>query len=60
MAHETPELRRMSRSPEETDPAIAAVLRDEVRRQATGLELIPSENLFPRRRGADEALPERS
>jgi glycine hydroxymethyltransferase len=44
MAHETPELRRMSRSLEETDPAIAAVLRDEVRRQATGLELIPSEN----------------
>src|SRR6202050_2162890 len=44
MAHETPELRRMSRSLEETDPAIAAVLHDEVRRQATGLELIPSEN----------------
>jgi len=44
MAYETPELRRMSRSLEETDPAIAAVLRDEVRRQATGLELIPSEN----------------
>ncbi len=44
MAHETPDLRRMSRSLEETDPAIAAVLRDEVRRQATGLELIPSEN----------------
>ena len=34
----------MSRSLEEVDPAIAAVLRDEVRRQATGLELIPSEN----------------
>jgi glycine hydroxymethyltransferase len=34
----------MSRSLEETDPAIAAVLGDEVRRQATGLELIPSEN----------------
>ena len=44
MAHETPDLRRMSRSLEEVDPAIAAVLRDEVRRQATGLELIPSEN----------------
>jgi glycine hydroxymethyltransferase len=40
----TPELRRMSRSLEETDPAIAAVLHEEVRRQATGLELIPSEN----------------
>ncbi len=34
----------MSRSLEETDPDIAAVLRNEVRRQATGLELIPSEN----------------
>src|ERR1700685_1886451 len=44
MPKETPELRRMSRSIEETDPSIAAVLRDEVRRQATGLELIPSEN----------------
>ena len=44
MAYETPELRRMSRSLDETDPEIAAALRDEVRRQATGLELIPSEN----------------
>ncbi|MGA8012177.1 MAG: serine hydroxymethyltransferase [Candidatus Acidiferrales bacterium] len=34
----------MSRSLQETDPAIAAVLHNEVRRQATGLELIPSEN----------------
>jgi glycine hydroxymethyltransferase len=41
----SPDLRRMSRSLEETDPAIANVLREEVRRQATGLELIPSENL---------------
>jgi glycine hydroxymethyltransferase len=44
MTKETPELRRMSRSLDETDPAIATVLREEVRRQATGLELIPSEN----------------
>ncbi len=44
MIKDTPELRRMSRSLEETDPAIAAVLHNEVRRQATGLELIPSEN----------------
>jgi glycine hydroxymethyltransferase len=44
MTKETPELRRMSRSLEETDPDIAAVLRNEVRREATGLELIPSEN----------------
>src|SRR5271169_6893943 len=44
MINQTPELRRMSRSLDETDPAIASVLRDEVRRQATGIELIPSEN----------------
>jgi glycine hydroxymethyltransferase len=34
----------MSRSLRETDPEIAEALADEVRRQATGLELIPSEN----------------
>ncbi|HKV05877.1 MAG TPA: serine hydroxymethyltransferase [Candidatus Acidoferrales bacterium] len=44
MIKETPELRRMSRPLDETDPAIADLLREEVRRQATGLELIPSEN----------------
>ncbi|MGB0034469.1 MAG: serine hydroxymethyltransferase [Candidatus Acidiferrales bacterium] len=44
MTNDTPEYRRMSRPLEETDPEIAKVLRDEVRRQATGLELIPSEN----------------
>src|SRR5579872_801522 len=35
---------RMSRSLEQTDPEIAQAIADEVRRQATGLELIPSEN----------------
>ncbi|HEX4001703.1 MAG TPA: serine hydroxymethyltransferase [Candidatus Acidoferrales bacterium] len=35
----------MSRSLEETDPQIAAIMRDELVRQVTGLELIPSENL---------------
>jgi glycine hydroxymethyltransferase len=45
MAKETPELRRMSRSLEETDPQVAAIMRDELVRQITGLELIPSENL---------------
>ena len=44
MTKETSELRRMSRPLEETDPDIAAVLSNEVRRQVTGLELIPSEN----------------
>ena len=44
MAYDTPELRRMSRTLDETDPAIAEILRNELRRQATGLELIPSEN----------------
>ena len=44
MSKETPDSRRMSRYLEETDPEIAAILHEEVRRQATGLELIPSEN----------------
>jgi len=44
MSKDSPDLRRMSRSLEETDPEIAAILHEEVRRQATGLELIPSEN----------------
>jgi len=34
----------MSRPLEEVDPEVAEALRDEVRRQATGLELIASEN----------------
>src|SRR5437899_5872609 len=36
---------RMNRPLDAVDPQIAAFLRDEARRQATGLELIPSENL---------------
>src|SRR5580658_3901091 len=44
MKNETPELLRMSRSLDEVDPVVAEALRDEVRRQATGLELIASEN----------------
>ncbi|MBZ5500835.1 MAG: serine hydroxymethyltransferase [Acidobacteriia bacterium] len=35
----------MSRSLEVTDPEVAEALHEEVRREATGLELIPSENL---------------
>jgi glycine hydroxymethyltransferase len=35
---------RMNRPLEEVDPEIAEVLREEGRRQGTGLELIPSEN----------------
>ncbi len=34
----------MSRPLDEVDPDIAEVIRDEVRRQATSIELIPSEN----------------
>jgi hypothetical protein len=34
----------MNRSLQEVDPDIAEVLREEGRRQGTGLELIPSEN----------------
>src|SRR5580704_8024621 len=44
MTVKSPELTRMSRSLDAVDPQIAEVLRDEVRRQATGIELIPSEN----------------
>ncbi|HUI74944.1 MAG TPA: serine hydroxymethyltransferase [Candidatus Acidoferrum sp.] len=36
---------RMQRTLETVDPQIAEILRDEARREATGLELIPSENL---------------
>ena len=36
---------RMNRPLDAVDPQIAELLRDEARRQATGLELIPSENL---------------
>ncbi len=36
---------RMKRPLDDVDPQIADVLRQEARRQATGLELIPSENL---------------
>jgi glycine hydroxymethyltransferase len=44
MIPETPESRRMSLPLEQADPEVAEALRDEVRRQATGLELIASEN----------------
>jgi glycine hydroxymethyltransferase len=37
-------VRRMNRPLEQVDPEIAQAMRDELRRQATGLELIPSEN----------------
>jgi len=40
----SPELDRMSRPLADVDPEIARVLRDEIRRQETGIELIPSEN----------------
>src|SRR5712672_2341558 len=36
---------RLNRTLDDVDPQIAALLRDEAKRQATGLELIPSENL---------------
>jgi glycine hydroxymethyltransferase len=45
MTLETPDLRRMSRTLEATDPEVAEALHEEVRREATSLELIPSENL---------------
>jgi glycine hydroxymethyltransferase len=45
MAHMTDANERMNRPLDAVDPAIAELLRDEAQRQATGLELIPSENL---------------
>jgi glycine hydroxymethyltransferase len=44
MKNETPDLVRMSRRLDDVDPEIAEVLREELRRQSTGIELIPSEN----------------
>src|ERR1700726_1924216 len=44
MTQVSPELVRMSRTLDEVDPEVAEALRDEVRRQATGLEMIASEN----------------
>jgi glycine hydroxymethyltransferase len=44
MTMETQDSRRMARPLAEVDPDIADAIRDEVRRQATGLELIASEN----------------
>ena len=41
---ETQDSRRMERPVAQVDPEVAEALRDEVRRQATGLELIASEN----------------
>jgi glycine hydroxymethyltransferase len=45
MSQATAANERMNRPLEQTDPEIAALLRSEARRQTTGLELIPSENL---------------
>ena len=45
MSTTTNENERMNRPLDTVDPQIADLLRDEARRQATGLELIPSENL---------------
>src|SRR5213082_3522805 len=45
MTQTTEANQRMNRPLDSVDPQIADLLRDEARRQATGLELIPSENL---------------
>src|ERR1700688_4511818 len=45
MSPTTNENERMNRPLDVVDPQIAELLRDEAKRQATGLELIPSENL---------------
>src|SRR6202451_1200441 len=45
MTTETKISQHMNRPLQEVDPDIADLLREEARRQAVGLELIPSENL---------------
>src|SRR6266576_2090224 len=45
MTHTTTANDRMNRPLDSVDPQIAGLLRHEAKRQATGLELIPSENL---------------
>jgi glycine hydroxymethyltransferase len=45
MPNTTDSNERLNRPLDTVDPVIAELLRDEARRQATGLELIPSENL---------------
>src|SRR2546425_9411581 len=45
MTHTTDANDRMNRPLDTVDPQIADLLREEAKRQATGLELIPSENL---------------
>src|SRR5689334_12899495 len=45
MTQKTDANQRMNRPLDSVDPQIADLLRDEARRQASGLELIPSENL---------------
>ena len=44
MQMETEAYRRLNTPLDEVDPEIAEILREEARRQTTGLELIPSEN----------------
>jgi glycine hydroxymethyltransferase len=44
MITETAESHRMNRTVEEVDPELAAALHDELHRQSTSIELIPSEN----------------
>jgi glycine hydroxymethyltransferase len=45
MSQTTAANERMNRALDDVDPQIAGLLREEAKRQATGLELIPSENL---------------
>ncbi len=44
MTNETPESKRIARRLAEADPEVFATIEHEVRRQSTGIELIPSEN----------------
>ena len=44
MTNETPESKRIARRLADSDPDVFAAIEHEVRRQSTGIELIPSEN----------------
>src|SRR5579872_2520949 len=44
MTQASADAKRMARTLDQTDPEIAQILREELRRQSTGIELIPSEN----------------
>jgi len=59
MTHTTDANDRMNRPLDTVDSQIADLLREEAKRQATGLELIPSENLVSVRASALDGVARR-